>query len=186
MNQSASPEKRGGRSGLPSAGKLLKSLAAWLVLYAVAFSLYNAIPRWREAMIHHFQVVPSVWLLHFTMPAVAFQSAASSILAPGVEVKIMSGCDGAEAGLLLASAMLVFPMPWRRRWLGATYGLLLVFTLNLVRIVTLVHLAVQKPAWLEVAHLLVWQSLIVLAVGTFVLVWLDGRASPAPIVREKP
>ena len=160
---------------MPQAGRLLGSLVAWLALYGLALAFYNALPHFREAMIHRFQVVPSVWLLGRTMPGVPFQAAGISIGTSGLEVKIMSGCDGVEGWLLLVSAMLVFPMSWRRRWLGVVCGTGLVYGLNLVRIVSLVHIAVQKPEWMEAAHLVVWQSLVVLVVGAFVLVWLEPR-----------
>ena len=175
----------GERGGMPQAGRLLRSLAAWLVLYGVSLAFYNAVPHFREAMIHRFQVVPSVWLLGHTMPGVGFQAVGISIRAPGLEVRVMSGCDGVEGWLLLVTAMLVFPMAWRRRWLGVAYGTALLYGLNLVRIVSLVHMAVQKPEWMEAAHLVVWQSLIVLIVGAFVLIWLEPRREPPSHARKE-
>ena len=178
--------KGGGEGGgLPQAGRLLRSLGAWLALYVSALALYNAIPHFREAMIHRFQVVPSVWLLEHTMPGAGFQAVGNSIGAPGLEVRVMSGCDGVEGWLLLVTAMRVFPMSWRRRWLGVAYGTALMYGLNLVRIVSLVHVAVRKPAWMEAAHLVVWQSLIVLVVGIFILIWLEPRREASSREREE-
>ena len=150
-------------------------LIAWMVLYGASLASYNAIPGLREEMIHCLQVVPASWLLTATLPGVMIQAGTTSIHAPGLEVKIMDGCDGVEAWLLLAAAMFVFPMSWRRRWQGAALGTLILYVLNLVRIVTLFHLAWGKPAWMEVAHLVMWQCIIVLAAGGFVLVWLAPR-----------
>jgi len=171
---------------MPQAARLLKSLATWLALYALAILPYNAMTGPREALVHRFQIEPSAWLLGHTMPGIALRHTPTSILAPGLEVQIRRGCDGAEAWLLVATAMLAFPMPWRRRWLGAALGTVLVFSLNLVRTVSLFHIAVQKPGWMEAAHVVVWQSLVFAMVAAFVLVWLDPRRLPPPGSRGKP
>ena len=62
--------------------------------------------------------------------------------------------------------------------LAIALGTLLIFGLNLIRIVTMLHLVVARPEWFEVAHGLVWQSIMVVSVALFVLVQFEARPIP--------
>jgi exosortase/archaeosortase family protein len=85
---------------------------------------------------------------------------------------ILRGCDGVEPWLLMITALLAMPASWRRRLGGVAAGTLLIFSLNLLRIVSLFHLTLYEPAWFEVAHGMVWQSVMVLAATIFSLTWM--------------
>ena len=79
---------------------------------------------------------------------------------PGFSVRILDLCNGVEATLLLWTAMLAFPAPWRYRLWGLLIGLLGVQALNLARIISLVYLGVWNPAWFYWVHWYVWDALI--------------------------
>lgn len=55
----------------------------------------------------------------------------------GFAVEIRKGCDGVEATLILLAAFLAYPFRWRRRLQGLLSGGLLIFLLNLIRILVL-------------------------------------------------
>lgn len=59
-------------------------------------------------------------------------------------------------------------------------GAVMVFALNLVRIVSLFHIALKWPVWMDLAYGMIWQSVLTLVAAMFVLVWLapqeDGTA----------
>lgn len=165
---------------------LLVWLGRWAGLYLLSILAYNASYAFtRDVLIHHFQVRPAAWLLQLTMPGKPISCTSSSILAPGLQLDILRGCDGVEAWLLLVTALAVFPMAAARRLRSMAYGTLLIFGLNLVRIVTLFHLVMKRPEWFEVAHGLVWQSIMVLAAVLFVLVQLSPD-EPTPAARPSP
>jgi len=90
----------------------------------------------------------------------------------GVGVSIEAGCNGLEAMILLAAAMLAFPAPWARRLGGIALGGIAVQALNIVRIASLFYLSRWNPAWFEWAHLYLWQPLIMVDVLVVWLVWL--------------
>src|SRR5205814_6064911 len=71
----------------------------------------------------------------------------------GRGVSIEAGCNGLEAMILLAAAMLAFPAPWRRRFGGIALGGIAIQALNIVRIVSLFYLSRWSAAWFEWAHL---------------------------------
>jgi len=78
-----------------------------------------------------------------------FAAALLSLFRPGVRavgervfvgtsaVEIVNGCTGLDVGIFLASAMLVFPAPWRARLRGAALAFAIAFTVNFLRVLTL-------------------------------------------------
>jgi exosortase H (IPTLxxWG-CTERM-specific) len=90
----------------------------------------------------------------------------------GQGVSIEAGCNGLEAMILLAAAMLAFPASWARRLGGIALGGIAVQALNLVRIATLFYLSRWNAAAFEWTHLYLWQPLIMVDVLVVWLVWL--------------
>ena len=98
----------------------------------------------------------------------------------GFAVQIAPGCDGIEAVIILVSAILAFPAPWKHRLVGIGIGFVAIQALNLVRIISLFYLGQWNQTWFEWFHLYLWQALIVLDALAVWLVWLRylPRRSP--------
>ena len=90
----------------------------------------------------------------------------------GGGIKIVAGCNGVEAVLILVSAVLAFPAPWRHKLAGIGLGFVAIQALNLVRIVSLYYLQRWNTVWFEWFHLYLWQALIILDALVFWLIWL--------------
>ena len=85
-------------------------------------------------------------------------------------VDVKNGCNGLEAAIILAAAVVAFPATLRQRLAGLAAGFLVIEVLNLVRVVSLIWLGVHRPSVFELFHASVWQTaLILVAVGLFVL-----------------
>ena len=96
-------------------------------------------------------------------------------------ISIERGCNGVEAVIILVSAMLAFPAPWKHRLIGMGLGFLAIQTLNLVRIISLFYLGQWNRMWFDWFHLYLWQALIVLDALVAFLVWLRYLPrEPAP------
>jgi exosortase H (IPTLxxWG-CTERM-specific) len=87
-------------------------------------------------------------------------------------VEIAAGCDGIEGLIILFSAILAFPAPWRYRLIGIAVGFLAVQGLNLVRIISLYYIGQWSEAAFEWFHLYLWQALIILDAMVVWLLWL--------------
>ena len=100
----------------------------------------------------------------------------------GFAVAIEAGCNGVEASIVLAAAMLAFPAPWKRKLLGLAVGVVAVQGLNIVRVISLFYLGQWRLDVFEFAHLYVWQALIMLDVLIVWLLWVRTlpRAAPVP------
>ena len=86
-------------------------------------------------------------------------------------LNVLTGCNGVEALLILVAAFLAFPSPWTRRLLGVLAGTVAIFGANLIRLVNLVVVAKFFPAWLEIFHIYIWQTLIVMIAFALFLSW---------------
>lgn len=109
-------------------------------------------------------------------------SSGTRIVSPAFNVDVKNGCNGVEALLILVSAVLAFPAPWRSRLGALAAGAVVIQALNLVRVVSLFWLGAHRRDVFELFHTAVWQTLLILvAVGLFVL-WsrrVTGRGARA-------
>ena len=93
----------------------------------------------------------------------------------GFAVSIKAGCNGVEAAIILAAAILAYPSGWAKKGLGMVLGVLAIQCLNLLRIISLYYLGEWNQALLNVAHLYVWPGLIILDALIIFLVWLHWQ-----------
>jgi exosortase H (IPTLxxWG-CTERM-specific) len=116
----------------------------------------------------------------FDSHAVAFGKVLQST-SNGFAISIERGCNGVEAVIILVSAMLAFPAPWKHRLVGIALGFVAIQALNLVRIISLFYLGQWNQTWFQWFHLYLWQALIVLDALVAFLIWLRYLPrEPAP------
>jgi exosortase H (IPTLxxWG-CTERM-specific) len=90
---------------------------------------------------------------------------------------VRNGCNAVETMMLFAAAVLAFPASGRWRAIGVAIGLPLIQAANIVRLATLYWIGSRRPAWFEVFHIGVWQTIIILfGVGIFA-VWSARSAA---------
>ena len=104
-------------------------------------------------------------------------------MSTGFGVQIAPGCDGIEAVIILVSAIVAFPSPWKHKLVGMVIGFFAIQSLNLVRIISLFYLGQWDQVWFDWFHLYLWQALIVLDALAVWLIWLrylprNPRAAP--------
>ena len=90
----------------------------------------------------------------------------------GYAVSIRSGCNGVEAAMILAAAILAYPAPWLKKLTGMVIGVLAIQVLNVVRIISLYYLGSWSQKALDIAHLYVWPGLIILDALVIFLLWI--------------
>ncbi len=103
--------------------------------------------------------------------------AGCELRSPRFAVTIYNGCNGLITSLIFISGVLAFPASWRAKGIGIACGLLAIQAINLVRIVSLFYIGVFLPDYFDESHILIWQSLVILAgVGLWV-VWARAAAA---------
>jgi len=81
---------------------------------------------------------------------------------------VAKNCDAMDVCLLFASAIVAFPARWSRRLAGIAAGILVLTTINVLRIASLYYVDLRWPAAFDVIHAEVWPlALVALAVAAF-------------------
>ena len=95
-----------------------------------------------------------------------------TIFSSGFSISIAKGCDAIEAMALFTSALLTFPARWNYKLTGFCAGIVILFTLNIIRIVSLFLTGVYFHKAFEFMHVEVWQVLFILfAIGLWIF-WI--------------
>ena len=93
-------------------------------------------------------------------------------------VDIVAECTAVGPLVLFIGAVIAYPAPLKAKAFGAALGLVALTLVNLVRIISLFLIGSAYPEYLEVAHLLVWQTAIILFAIVLWLLWV-GRLAGA-------
>jgi exosortase family protein XrtM len=128
-------------------------------------------------------------LIDTLSPELQVRADGPRLRASGGGLNVLNGCEGTDVAFLLVAALVVAPLPWRRRLAGLMLGLPLVFALNQLRVLALFYAFRSDRAWFDLLHGAVAPLLLVLAVGLFFIVWLNlgtNRGSAAATVMAAP
>lgn len=159
---------------------MFRFIATFLVCLLVLFTLDILTPVQDHVILPFTGGIAhlSVWLMRVFDHSVVSHDNDIINAVTGSGIEIVAGCNGVEAVLILVSAVLAFPAPWKHKLIGIGIGFLAIQALNLVRIVCLYYLHEWNPLWFEWFHLYLWPALIILDALLFWLIWL--RFLPQP------
>jgi len=87
---------------------------------------------------------------------------------PAISLDVRFGCNGLEAVMIYAVAVLAFPAPWRKKMAGIVLGFLVIQVINILRIVGLAYAGVYCQSIFHYIHIYVAQGIMIaIALGTF-------------------
>jgi exosortase/archaeosortase family protein len=144
----------------------------------VAYVVFGAAPA-LNGPVREATAMVTAWLLGLVGTTASGDGALLS--AGSLRFAVVPDCTPAGPLLLLSGAILAFPARIRAKLIGLAVGALALTALNFLRLVTLVLIGLARPEALEIAHLVVWQSVMILAAITLWIAWLRryGRGVPA-------
>jgi exosortase H (IPTLxxWG-CTERM-specific) len=87
-------------------------------------------------------------------------------------MRIGHECTAIVPSVILICAAIAYPSRIRDKLVCLGIGLPALFILNMIRIVTLYYIGRYIPAYFDIAHYVVWQSVMILAVIVLWLVWV--------------
>jgi exosortase H (IPTLxxWG-CTERM-specific) len=105
--------------------------------------------------------------------------AGCDLRSPRFAVTIYNGCNGVITSLIFVAAVLAFPASLRSKVTGIVAGLVAIQAINLVRILALFYTGVFLPNLFDEAHVVIWQSLVILAGVVLWVLWARWASSPA-------
>lgn len=100
------------------------------------------------------------------------RASSESIFSSEFSIQIKKGCDAIAPMILYTLSILFFPVKWKHKPKGILIGILLLFSLNIVRIVTLYLTGKYIPSIFDMMHTDIWQILFIVFTLYLWLIWL--------------
>ena len=94
-------------------------------------------------------------------------------------ISVVTACTGIFITGLFLIAVVALPARWAAKVIGAGIGIGGIFLVNIVRLVSLYFIGVNWPGFLDQAHQLIWQSLLIVIAVALWLLWA-GRWAYVP------
>ena len=99
-------------------------------------------------------------------------SSGETIYSGSFSIQIKKGCDAIAPMILYTLAILFFPVPFKYKPKGLLIGIVLIFVLNIIRIVTLFLTGKYVRSLFDIMHTDVWQIIFIIFTLYIWLVWL--------------
>jgi archaeosortase B (VPXXXP-CTERM-specific) len=163
-------------------------LRAWLAFVGVVILGYIAIEAAGPTLDHRACEL-TAQTLGWALPAAGVTSQTVGDTVTGSSgtrefaLRIIRECTAVSPLVLWLAAVLAFPCPARDKVWAVAIGAPILVLVNVVRLICLFWVGLLRPDAFETAHVLVWQSLMVLAVVGLWLVWVRlwvDRRAPRP------
>lgn len=144
--------------------------------FCLRFGLYVVAIFLTLYALHEPVVVPFTRLIarlaHTFLSASGAQSwvSGASVGISGFAVEIKNNCNAIYEIGLYGAAIFAYPASWRARALGWLIGSGLLYVINLLRVLALIGLGRYVPGGFQVAHLYLFQALVLALVAAC---WLD-------------
>ncbi len=100
---------------------------------------------------------------------------------PSIALDVRFGCNGLEAVMIYAVAVIAFPSPWKTKIIGIISGFIIIQTLNILRIAGLAYSGVYFKSLFEYIHIYVAQGMMIaISLGIFfIYINYAGRTKKA-------
>lgn len=95
----------------------------------------------------------------------------------GRAILVMGGCNGIEAILILFACITVYPSCVKAKVIGLISGFFAVQGFNVIRLISLYEINIFSTKAFDFAHRYLWQSLIMIDVLIFLMLWLRWEKS---------
>jgi len=139
----------------------------------IVFSLFMFQKSVEEKLIHPLTALiasQAAWVLKALGMKVA--AGGITITGEGFSVEILGNCNAIfEMGLFLC-AVLAFPAKPAEKALAGSLGVIFIYCLNLLRVVSLYLIGVYAPQHFEESHAYVSQTIFIVLVSFFWLLWV--------------
>jgi len=149
----------------------LKFPVSLFVVYALFHTLYFSIADTTLAQVYHYVVTPSASVINFILPSEQVTVSQNALISSRAHLEVVRGCDGIGVMMLIISAILVFSTSLKHKIAGLIAGVVLVYLLNLIRIIGLYFIVVFQRDWFLPVHSYLAPTLIILLCSLFFMHW---------------
>ena len=129
----------------------------------------------------------TTWLVHriiqwFTPSAtLQIQEGAFHILA-GIDMEIIYECTGVYGIIVLLAGVWATRFPWMEKYKISLIGVVIIYLINLIRLVTLFLISQLNPKWFPFLHTYFWQLFLIWFVVMVFYLWITQLQKRYPEV----
>ncbi len=118
-------------------------------------------------------VQPAAWLIRQFSGSMPVIAQGHRIVAPGIRLSVLNGCEGFEGIFLIIAAIMAFPADWKQKLAGILAGSVLMYSLNQVRITVLFYTLYQDRSWFNPIHGYIGPTFIIILGCLFFFYYLN-------------
>lgn len=147
----------------------------WIASFGVLAGIFYWISQsqwFREIISDRLAVLnagATTWAL--SLLGVRLQQAGATVVTPAIPVEIAESCTGSLVFMILAAAILPFPVSWKSRLRGITLGFLALVLINLFRTSLIILVVSRYPGSLWTWHIVIGQVVVITGITGFFLWW---------------
>jgi len=105
------------------------------------------------------------------------QTDSTTIFSGNSSFRVISECTSIVPTGIFVSAVIAWQSSSKEKLTGIIMGTIVLFIINMIRIITLFYIGTNFPRFFEVAHYFLWQGLVVLTVLGLWLLWTEKIVS---------
>lgn len=160
---------------LPKIASPIVFICLFLGFFALQSYAYYLV---RGTLVEHWlvdelTVKPSAVLLDSLLPNDNVRAKGHQLISKSTRITVLNGCEGTESIFLLIAAILAFRATWSQKILGVVVGVLFIFILNQIRIVSLFLALKSSREWFQWIHGYIGPTIIIILSCAFFLGWLN-------------
>jgi exosortase family protein XrtM len=164
----------------------LRFIFLFVLIFVVAQSLYyfsNSVGF--PDKLQHVNAVVSASLINTFSPGEKITVAGRNMKSGGFSVVIAWGCEGIEGIFIIIAALSAYSMGLRKKLLGIFIGTVIMYCLNIVRIIVIYCTIRHKPAMFDIMHIYIGQTFIIFFGVFFFVAWIYFFSLSQPLAVNK-
>jgi exosortase family protein XrtM len=155
-------------------GREIGFVVRFIVVFLTVNFLYFLVPDafMHEVIFSRITAKPVAAIVQFISPADDMVVTGALLTSKHGSLMVTVGCEGAQSILILVSALIAYSLPVKRKIAGVICGVLFMYCMNIVRIVGVYYVTRYNPRALDIAHLYVGQTFVIVMMFLFFIFWV--------------
>ncbi len=160
--------------------QIIQFVVVWAVLVLIASSLLQWEPVVRSLIDPFTEVIARIAgnLIKLFGTEVTIDGAV--LQGSGLAIQIMNNCNAVYEMFIFSAAVIAFPTPIKNKVVGIVLGLLVIYLVNLARVLGLFYIGTYMPNLFEGAHIYVAQIFFIVFVAMVWIFWIERFTQSPP------
>ena len=104
-------------------------------------------------------------------------SSGSAIITPTFILSLSFGCEGTEPIVIYSAGILAFPARWKQKLIGLGIGIVTLYALNFIRIVSLYYIGSNDQQLFDAFHGGIFPAIFIFIAVIFFYLWLKWTSN---------